>query len=357
MQGIIGHDTAAWLPSLGNWLTQQLPGASDLTITQVSEPSQGFSSRTLLFTASWQQAGGARERALVARIQRDTTCPMLADVFHQHRVIEAVAATSDAAVPPLYLAERTGGVIGEPFFLMDRVEGRVPSDAPSYHAQGWLKETWNAAEREHAWWNAIAEMAKLHRIGWRPFLFLAPGQSAAPDAAFYLQHFIARWLEWAARGQRYPLLDAALRHLLAHAPPAEQTGLVWNDARMGNTMFATDGSVASLFDFEVATLGPAEIDLAWWLHAEDIFSSAKGLARLAGIPKRDEALRGFETLYGRAMPHFEDYEAIAALKHAVLSVRDYRNGKAPKQPEALPALATQKLQRYLAERGVGWEEP
>jgi aminoglycoside phosphotransferase (APT) family kinase protein len=98
----------------------------------------------------------------------------------------------------------------------------------------------------------------------------------------------------------------------------------------------------------VATLGPAQIDLAWWLYAEDIFSVQFGIDRVAGIPAREETIRGFERIYGRPMPDFDYYEAIAALKHAVLSIRDYRNGKQVKKPEALPNFATDRLSRHLS---------
>lgn len=348
-------DSGALLDGLRLWLSNHLPDASGLTISDVTEPAQGLSSKTILFTANWRADGRARQRPLVARIQRATACPLLADVFHQYRVMQAIAASSDVAVPALFAAEYGSVCIGAPFFLMDRVEGRVPGDFPSYHAQGWFAQDLSAEQRAQAWWNAIAELARLHRIGWQPFGFLAQGSTLAPTAGFYLDHFITRWFEWAAEGQRFPLIEAAIRHLRDHPAPCEQPGLVWNDARMGNTMFAADLRVASLFDFEVATLGPAEIDLAWWLYAEDIFSLQFGIQRIAGIPGRDEALRGFERLYGRAMPHFEYYEAIAALKHAVISMRDYRNQKRINKPDALPNFATDRLARYLRRQGVTWE--
>jgi len=40
-------------------------------------------------------------------------------------------------------------------------------------------------------------------------------------------------------------------------------------------------------------------------------------ARLAGIPLEAGAIAGLKRLYGRKMPDFDYYLAIAALKHAV----------------------------------------
>jgi aminoglycoside phosphotransferase (APT) family kinase protein len=323
------------------WLEGQMAGAADLQVQGVVEPKQGLTSETFLFEAVWQ--GGAR--ALVARIQRPTVCPMLADVFFQHDVMQAIAAHSDVAIPRIDFAEPRGDVLGQPFFLMDRVTGRVPADFPLFHAEGWVVDL-PAHHRAQLWWNGIAEMAKLHRLDAAHFAFIGK-DAEGQGSLFYLRNFIGKWLDWAAQGQAFPALETALVYLCDHVPANERTGLVWNDARMGNTMFADDLTVAALFDFEVASLGPAEIDLAWWLYCEDLFSEQFGVERLAGIPLAGEAIRGFERLYGRTMPDFDYYLAIAALKHAVLSIRDYSNGKTVASPEALPGFALDRLARSI----------
>jgi aminoglycoside phosphotransferase (APT) family kinase protein len=327
--------------ALAPWLESQIPGATDMQIRNVIEPKQGLTSDTILFDAVWQEGGRSHTRPLVARIQRDTVCPMLADVFFQHDVMQAIAAHSEVAVAHIALAERDGRAQGQPFFLMDRVEGRVPSDFPLFHAEGWVFDL-PAAHRARLWWNGIEEMAKLHRIDGAHFAFIG-NMDDDPGSLFYLHNFIGKWLEWAAQGQSFPVLEEALAYLCGHVPDGAQCGLVWNDARMGNTMFADDLSVAALFDFEVASLGPAEIDLAWWLYCEDLFSEQFGVERLAGIPSSQEAIKGVERLYGRAMPDFDYYLAIAALKHAVLLIRDYSNGKTVETPDALPGFALDRL--------------
>ncbi len=342
-----GRDSVAQtMERLRPWLAAHTPGADALTIREAVEPSQGFSSRTILFKAAWREQGAPRERALVARIQRETTTPMLGDVFHQCRVMRAVAAASDVAVPHIAFSEADPGVLGAPFFLMDRVEGRVPSDFPSYHAEGWVADL-APGEREQAWWNGVREMERLHRISWRQFPFLSGGVEEPPDATFYLKDFVGRWFVWAAQGRAYPVIEDALRFLLANAPAARRSGLVWNDARMGNTMFGRDLGVASLLDFEVASLGPPEIDLAHWLYLEDIFSVQFRIGRLSGLPEGEAAIRGFERIYGWSMPDFSYYQAVAALKILVISIRDYSNGKTMSAPEGLSGFLVDKLNLYI----------
>ena len=334
---------------LAPWLSARLPGAPTVTIAEVTEPAQGFSSRTVLFTARW--TGG--ERRLVARIQRDVAVPMLADVFHQYRVMRAIAASSTVKVPNIEFAESDPTVLGAPFFLMDRIDGRVPPDFPSYHAEGWVADL-TTAQRTRCWWNGIEEMARLHRIDWRCFPFLAEGLATPPDAVFYLDRFVGNWFDWARNGQSFPVIADALAFLRANAPPAVQSGLVWNDARLGNTMYTAEGvAVASLFDFEVATLGPPEVDLAHWVYLDEVFSENFGVPRIDGLPRGAEAVAGFERIYGRAMPQFSYYMAVAALKILILSVRNYGNDKDMGAPAALPDFLVDRLAYYLGEFKAG----
>src|SRR3546814_12271087 len=47
------------------------------------------------------------------------------------------------------------------------------------------------------------------------------------------------------------------------------------------------------------------------------------------------------------MPEFDYYMAISALKHAMLAIRDYSNGKTLGAPEALPNFAMEHLALYI----------
>src|SRR3546814_7375015 len=151
--------------------------------------SSDLSSETVLFKAMWKEEGVQRERDLVARIQRQTICPMLADVFFQYNVMKAIGENSDTAIPNIPFVERTGAVLDETFFLMDRVEGRVPTDFPGFHGEGWVFDLPDE-DRTRLWWNGIKEMEKLHRIGWEKFTFLAKGTKERPGYCFSMKDFM-----------------------------------------------------------------------------------------------------------------------------------------------------------------------
>lgn len=127
-------DLDALAPRLRDWLSGQLSGAEDLRLSGMFEPAQGYSSRTLVFTAHWNEGGTEHEKGFVARLQRTVSCPLLADIFHQQRVMSVASAVPGVPVPVPIAVEPDADVLGDPFFLMERAEGQVPPRFPELFA-------------------------------------------------------------------------------------------------------------------------------------------------------------------------------------------------------------------------------
>ena len=68
--------------------------------------------------------------------------------------------------------------------------------------------------------------------------------------------------------------------------------LVWGDSRIGNVLYRDFRPVAVL-DWEMATVGPRELDVAWIILAPMVFQELAGLAGLSGLPDvlREEDVR------------------------------------------------------------------
>src|SRR3546814_15776660 len=84
--------------------------------------------------------------------------------------------------------------------------------------------------------------------------------------------------------------EAALDYILQNKPAQAPVNVLWGDATPSNVMFDDEGKVKAVIDWELATLGPAELDLAWWLYFDDLFSSRFGVQRLEGLPTRETSL-------------------------------------------------------------------
>jgi aminoglycoside phosphotransferase (APT) family kinase protein len=194
-------------------------------------------------------------------------------------------------------------VLGTPFFLMDRVEGIVPPDVMPYpFGDNWLFDADPADQRrlQHA---TVDVLARLHRLPAETFAFLEPAEPGSTALARNLAH-LRGWYEWATADLgRSRLVDRILAWLEANLPETSDAVLCWGDARIGNVLYRDFEPVAVL-DWEMATLGPREMDVSWLVFAHQVFQSIAQVFELPGMPDflREEDVRStYEQLTGATL--------------------------------------------------------
>ena len=74
------------------------------------------------------------------------------------RIMEILGGT-DVPVPRTYWLESDGRVLGAPFYVMERIDGRIPTDTPPYHVGGWMTEI-SPEERTSMWWSGLEALAR-----------------------------------------------------------------------------------------------------------------------------------------------------------------------------------------------------
>lgn len=294
---------------MARWLAGVLPGNAAPEVTVESGvDSTGMSSETIILTARWHEDGRPVQQKLVARV-----APAAGDVpvfpsyrlDHQFEVIKLVGELSDVPVPRVRWMEPTGEVLGTPFFLMDYVEGVVPPDVMPYtFGNNWFADS--PAERQRELQDAtVGLLAMLHSIP-KPqytFGFLSDGPSG--DTALR-RHFdwVRSWYDFAVPGiGNSALIERTFQWLQEHWPSevaAREPVLLWGDARVGNVLYRDFRPVAVL-DWEMVTLGPRELDVAWMIFAHMVFEELAGLATLPGLPtvmREDDVRRTYQRLTG-----------------------------------------------------------
>ncbi|MBK7170184.1 MAG: phosphotransferase [Gammaproteobacteria bacterium] len=95
---------------------------------------------------------------------------------------------------------------------------------------------------------------------------------------------------------------------------------LWGDARPGNMIFRDFRCVAAN-DWEGAALGPAELDLGWWLMFDRFAHEGSALARLDGEPSRDEQIALYERHSGRSVRDPFWHEVFAATRFTIVMIR------------------------------------
>lgn len=322
------RDLSEVKPRLERWISTQLPIGAAPRISELEvPPSNGMSSETLLFRAEWREEGRSRTEPLVARVAPDPgAVPVFRsyDMDRQFQVIRLVGRHSAVPVPKVFWSEPTGDALGAPFFVMGRVDGRVPPDVMPYNFGSWLSEA-TAAEQRHLQDASVALLAGLHGIA-DPERTFAMLNSPRPEPTALGRHVAETWgfYEWVADGEPIPLIERGFAWLREHWPREEGPAVLsWGDARIGNVIYDGFDPVAVL-DWEMAALGPRELDIAWIIFLHRFFEDIAAQISLPGMPdfmRRDDVAATYESLTGYTPRDLDFYLLYTALRQAIVMSR------------------------------------
>jgi aminoglycoside phosphotransferase (APT) family kinase protein len=329
------RDPRALHDALETWLTAQVGRTARVTDLR-STSANGMSSETVLFDATWgadDDLGGdataGRGEQLVARLApADTDVPVFPsyDLRAQYETMRLVGEHSSVPVPRVWWYEGDPAVAGTPFFVMSRVDGDVPPDVMPYpFGECWLYDA-SAAEQRRLQESTIRVLAGLHSISEPARLFGFLDRDERGDTP--LARKVARtrdWYEWVVAGAaRSRVVDAALAWLEAQLPVDDAPAVLsWGDARIGNVMYRDFEPVAVL-DWEMACLGPPELDLAWLAYSHEVFQTLAATYGLPGMPgflRLDDVATEYEAQTGRTPRHLEYHRVLAAVQWAIVFVR------------------------------------
>ncbi|MGA2520455.1 MAG: phosphotransferase family protein, partial [Acidimicrobiales bacterium] len=242
----------------------------------------------------------------------------------QGRLQNVLAEAGVRAVAPLAVEEGPAWV-GAPFLLMPRVAGRVVQAEQPYLRVGWLAEaTPDEQRRLHG--AVLDALASIHRLDWERWgcATILAGRVGDGRSSGWLHHEVEHWgayLAWASQGTAPPVLGDGLRWCRERLPRDEPPpSLLWGDVQLGNVLVADDMDVAAVLDFEMASIGPAEVDLGWYLALHRM-AVDRCHGDLPGFPGRDDTVAAYEQRLGRTLDDLRWYEAFGALRSGAILVR------------------------------------
>ncbi|MEU6343036.1 phosphotransferase family protein [Streptomyces sp. NPDC046977] len=299
---------------LDHWLNAKHPGAR---CRNVRVPAAvGPSGETVLFDlAVPHPAGTARQRVrpcvlrLAADPEASAALPSY-DMAAQYRTLQTVAARTRVPVPELLWLEPDPEPLGAPFFVMERVDGRVPPDVMPYtYGSNWL---FDATEEERARLEraTVDVLAQIHSV---------PAEGGLREHVEAQRAFYARVVEGRAPS---PVIERAFARL-ADIWPADPgpSVLSWGDAHIGNIVYDADFAPAAVLDWQMSGAGPRELDLAWLVHRHRCFqelATASGFPGLPGFLDGGRIAGIYAELTGHTPRDPEFHTLYAAVRHAVL---------------------------------------
>ncbi|HWF21359.1 MAG TPA: phosphotransferase family protein [Acidimicrobiales bacterium] len=311
------------LDRLSGWLAQHQPDLGRPALTALGKPGSGYSAENLVIEARWDN--GFEEKLVLRRDTVDRpiypaqSSGTTTGVLLQHSVMDALRRTGLVPVADSLGLELDPQVLGTSFFVMRHVAGDVPGESPPYTQTGFFVDA-SPTERAQLLSEGLRALARVHETDTDD-----PGLAALNPPG--VEHGAARQLEiWEAdlrgglAGRSSPLIDDCLRWLHDQLPPPSPLVFSWGDSRPGN-MIWQDFTVASLTDFEGASLGPRELDVGWWLMFDRWMHEGSDIARLAGEPDRSEQRAIYEKEAGTSIGSTIWYEIFSALRFATTVVQ------------------------------------
>jgi aminoglycoside phosphotransferase (APT) family kinase protein len=300
-----------------SWLARQM--GTPIEITQWDAPEgAGHSNETILVEA----LAANQPLSLVVRVEAPSPAVFPRyDLGLQCACMQRIAEHSSVPVPHVRWLEPETSIFGRPFYVMDRIDGLVPTDRLPYTLSGWLFDA--TAEQQRGLFEAsIDVLAALHAIDWRKAGLQVLNRPEHGKVGFEQQ--LGWWMsfaKWVCAGRPQPTIDGASSWLLDHVPARTgPTLLNWGDARLSNLMYRDFRPVAVL-DWEMAMLGPAEIDVAYFLFFQKFFSQGLGVPDLPGFPGRAKAIAMYEHCADRKLDDLHFYEVFAAWRNATVMLR------------------------------------
>jgi aminoglycoside phosphotransferase (APT) family kinase protein len=280
----------------------------------VSQFHGGMSNPTFLL-----RDGGGR-RLVLRKKPPGKLLPSAHAVEREFKVIAALAAT-DVPVARAYALCADPSVIGQAFYIMEHVEGRV--------FRSYTLDACDKAERTAAYDAMNEVLARLHRVD-----YAAIGLGDYGKAGGYAARQIARWsTQYAAsRTDELPAMDLLARWLPEHIPAADETTIVHGDFRLENMIWhAREPRVLAVVDWELGTLGHPLADLAYnclpWHATDRQRGGLGGLPPGYGIPNEAEYVAAYCRRTGRdGIVDWNFYLVLSLFRLAAIAQGVYKRG-------------------------------
>ena len=234
------------------------------------------------------------------------------DMGREYKIVEALASTKVPVAPLIGLCTDVS-VNGSPFYVMGFVDGIVLRNRE-------VAVTLPVPVRTTASNALIDTLADIHEADVDA---IGLGDLGRKDG--YIARQLKRWrMQFHdSKTREIPAIDEVHELLVARIPEQQGSGIVHGDYRLDNCIFASDGAVLAVLDWELCTLGDVLADLAqllvyWGEPGDDQFALDSPPSAEDGFSTRAELIARYATRSTRDLSQLDYYMAFASWKVACI---------------------------------------
>jgi aminoglycoside phosphotransferase (APT) family kinase protein len=254
-------------------------------------------------------------RYVLRRPPRPPLPPSAHDVVREAQLQLALAEAGFTRLPRIVAVCDDEHVLGVPFYVMDEVDGHVPTDElPA----GLDDESARRALGE----DLVDALVEIHAAD-----ITTPALAGFVRPGSYNERQVRRFAQlWEINKTReVPRVDEVGEALAAALPEPLASTAVHGDFRLGNTMVGREppARILAVLDWEMGAVGDPRADVGYLLAT---YSEPGGppnplgtspVTALAGFPSRAEIVEGYASRSGRDVEPLAWFEALALWKAAV----------------------------------------
>jgi aminoglycoside phosphotransferase (APT) family kinase protein len=302
------------LRALEAYLAAHLPGGMPAGEVVVEQFPHGHSNLTYLVRL------GDREMVL-RRPPFGNRVKTAHDMGREFRILSRLCRVYEPAPCPLLYCDDEG-VLGAPFYLMERRRGIIirkpPGDRPI------------PPETVRRLCESLVEgLARLHALDYE-----AAGLADLGKPEGYVERQVSGWTRRCRDAQTddLPALERAGAWLANNRPAESGAALIHNDYKFDNLVLDPDdpGRIVAVLDWEMATIGDPLMDLGttlgYWIQADDpepIRRFLAGPTAIDGSFTRRELAEHYARVAGRPIPDMLFYHVYGLFKIAVIAQQIY----------------------------------
>jgi aminoglycoside phosphotransferase (APT) family kinase protein len=299
---------------ISNYLSSIYEERSDIHVYNLQNITSGWETEIWAFDVDWTENGEKWFQKLVARIYPGKNAAKKAE---RESSTMKILVELRYPVPEVHIVELDSQYFGQPFIIMDRIEGTTIDD--------------RLHEDEDKWTEVFHHLfVNLHRLDWKK---MHPNPSSIPsnDPFFYIKTTIMDYehqLGYFKKPELLPIIEWMRKR--TSDVPCDKLSIIHGDFHTFNIL-VDKLDQPFVIDWGASSIADLRTDVAWTLLLSFAYDSRE---------LRNRILSGYESTLGSDLEQIEYFEVLATLRRLIDVTSSFEIGADERglRPEAVQMM-------------------